>query len=745
MPDRELHSTGTLVACLVALSISVASAAPPTNNAVATFYAGDEGYPAWTDRIRWSNAIDMSKYAKGRAAFEKFENARDELAARGGGVLYYPAGTYDFSDGPFDGLGGCGLMLKSGVVIRGEAPAGRPIAARDGKLHLVTKFVFGMQKRGGHDVPRDWNLIGLAPEAGKGPASVRNVGIAWVHLVGAVVYFGPDLKWGETWATAKSWKSAYAKDAWRSRKPDGTHPGDPFLGAPGGADGAYVPGARGRLVFGCVIERGAVLNDYDTCGRAEFRGGFGEEGFHMAKFGARVAVYGSRVLVANNVLARADKGNFLYRQATVETIARNGNEFKIGTNRVSTVMWDYNRTMGLDINKDLLGLVRAGLLETRRGGYFEEGVVIRDNWVFNHGHKGYNLSGKWCTIRDNRNERMFLKGGAPVLGVKAGWRLTLDGFTESCAGGGGMISDNLARAFDLAGEGMWIHGNTWNNTGSDPGNDGEGICCQAHGGTDIASWAITHNRRDRDSGGDDGWIGGWAVRCRGLLVAWNESHGFAGAFGPAKGSGNIAVVANRSARVHPDPGEIAGKGLQNILIAQEGQPFAPRITDVELYEGDAVRIAWQDLSGFLGPDGKGRHPLANNAATGEIGFRVDRRMDDGAWHTIAYRPPQMQPDELNPPEWIDFLAPRGRKLTYRVAAISADDSDAGVSTVSEAIVLLAGKRERWADDVPGSAGTAGGLATECRSPSRAIASTCAAVTDLSGWGRNMDVKNREKL
>jgi hypothetical protein len=408
----------------------------------------------------------------------------------------------------------------------------------------------------------------------------------------------------------------------------------------------------------------------------------------MAKFAGRVAVYGSRAFVANNVLAKAETGNFLYRQTTVQTIAQKGNNFKIGTNHVSTLMWDYNRTMGLDVNKELLGLVRDRLIDTRRGGYFEEGVVVRDNWVFNHGHKGYNLSGKWCTIRDNRNERMFLKGGAPVLGVEAGWRLTLDGYTDTAGGGGGMISDNLARAFDVGGEGLWIHGNTWNNTGSDPGNDGEGICCQAHGGTDIAAWAITHNRRDRNSVGGEGWIGGWAVRCRGLLVAWNETAGFAGAFGPGKESGNIAVVANRSARVHPGMADVVAKGWTNVvLLAQEGQPFAPRIASVEPYEDDAVRIVWQDQSGFRDPDGKGLHPLGNTAATGEIGFRVERRIEDGVWHTIAYRPPQMKADELNPPEWLDFLAPRGRKLSYRVAAISANDGDAGLSAASEPVVL----------------------------------------------------------
>ena len=110
-----------------AVTLSTSAAEPPTDNPVATFYSGDEGYPAWTNRIRWENVIDMSRYDRGKNDFQRFENARDELAAQGG-VLYYPKGTYDFTDAPMDGPNGRGLMLPAGVVLRGEAPRGRPLA-----------------------------------------------------------------------------------------------------------------------------------------------------------------------------------------------------------------------------------------------------------------------------------------------------------------------------------------------------------------------------------------------------------------------------------------------------------------------------------------------------------------------------------------------------------------------------------------------------------------------------------------
>jgi len=684
---------------ILALSCRLATAAPPTDNPVSTFYNGPEGYPAWTDTIAWKRVIDMSEYSKGKTNFEKFENARDELAKKGGGVLYYPAGTYDFSAGPFDGPAGRGLMLKSGVVIRGEAPEGRPLAVRDGKLELGTKFVFGFQKKLDHDIPRDWNLIGLVPDPKSGIAGVKNIGVAWVHITGGVVYFGPALKWGKTWASAKSWKSAYAKKAWKDREPDGTHPGDPFMGAPSANNGGgYVPGATGRLVMGCAIEKACVLNDYHTCGRREVPEGYGEEGFHMAKFGSRIAAFGSRILVANNCLMKTEKGNFLYEQTTCRTgPGPEGNDFVIKERRKQEIMWDYNRVMGIDVNKDLLGMVRHTFLKTREHGYFEEGVVIRDNWVYNHGNKGYNLAGKWITIENNRNERDFLRGWSSMYGLPDTWRLTIDGFLESSGGGGGPVSDNLSRAFDLAGWHLWAHRNVFNNTGSFPGNDGEGLLCQHHGGTHVASWAMTYNRKE--PGGEPsngkGFIGVYRASSRGFLVGWNETEGWAGIYGPhGFETVDSAVICNKSPLPKPSPQYLEDYGLTNaVIIFSDGRPMAPEITEVAKYSGDAIVIKWQDKSGQPpsaeameawnkrrppkkkpGKKTRPQHRRREAQEVTEIGFRVDRKIGDSEWHPIAYRPPQIQCHEWNPPEWIDFTAPRGKPLTYRVVALTGDDS-----------------------------------------------------------------------
>jgi hypothetical protein len=143
-------------------------------------------------------------------------------------------------------------------------------------------------------------------------------------LFGAVIYFGPDLAWGPTWKEGRSNRSACVKPAWAGRKPDGTHPYDPKMAgpmSPGSNGGRYPDGSpindflgipeelgspgylgagKGRLVFGCVLEDSCLLNDFDTRGRLEARDGFGVEGFHMARYAARIQAYGSRILVANH-------------------------------------------------------------------------------------------------------------------------------------------------------------------------------------------------------------------------------------------------------------------------------------------------------------------------------------------------------------------------------------------------------------------------------------------------------------
>jgi hypothetical protein len=525
-------------------------------------------------------------------------------------------------------------MLKSGVVIRGETPSGDSDAS-DGTLELKTKFLFPFQSKGGGQVPNDWNFIGIGPADGDALKDVDNVGIAWVHCVGATVYFGPQLQWGSTWGSAGSWKSGKVKSGWRGRVPDGTHPWDPFCG---GKD-MFIGVGQGRLVFGCVFDDAVLLNDcVDE--------GFGGSGFYMQKFGPRIGVYGSRIFIGNTVVPKSTK-NFTYSQKTSG-----------GTKKI---LFDYGKACGIDVNKDLFGLVRESLLTDKTRGYFEPGVVVVDNWVFNHGHKGFNVAGEWTVIRNNTNNRVYLKEGADLYGAGGGWELTLDGYNESQAGGSGSVSDNLSRAFDLGGRALWIDNNWFNNTGSDPGNDGEGILCQSHGGTQIYSWAVTNNTHERGAG-ESGYIGGYDVQHYGILIAWNKSPGWVGS---TKAGANVdaAYVDNQAA------GGTKTTGSDVITSCPGGSPSAPGNVSAEAVDNDHVMVTWDDRS--------------NN----ETGFRVDRKIGAGGWVPLCYRPRKSSGTTNNKQAWADFMAPTNKPLYYRVIAINCDDSDNGASDVVGPVTL----------------------------------------------------------
>jgi hypothetical protein len=655
--------------------------AQPTDNPVATHYLADgAGYPAWTDRIAWQRVIDMSTYSEGATAFERFENARDALHAAGGGVLYYPAGEYDFSDMPADGPDGRGLMLRSGVVIRGEAPAGDRWAranaaagyAADGVLELPTQFVFGFTPRAGTgatpagETPRDWNLVGIVPSEGETLSQVADVGIAWIQFTGASVFWGFELDWdgATTYAASGAWKSALVKPAWQGRVADGTFPWDYFAGS-GGARGVAGAGAGpGRLVFGCVFADSAPVNNVVMEGRT---GGmnFGPDGYWLQKFAARVQVHGSEVFIGNNLFPKSRR-SFLYRQ-TVGDNPTQSESAGAWSNIEATVLYDYNYATAIDVNKELLNPYSG-----KSTVYFLPGVVVRDNHVYNHGRKGFNLSGKWMTIRDNRNERRVLSGTVPPdYGPASGQAhyLTLDGYVQCKPGGSGSISDSLSRAFDLAGGPLWVNGNVYDAARSSVANDGEGILCQAHGGTEVYSWAVTRN-----SGPE--YMAGYDVSHHGSLWAWNNASG--NRIGNVKAGSlyDFAVAGNISGSAVADGGAMDPDGA--LTSCPGGDPAAPAGVAATLH-GDAVRITYSD------------------SAANEIGFRVERRVGDGSWRTIAYRPRQSYRHSLNPEEWLDYLAPRGVELSYRVVAVGCADNDAGASVASAPVMIpsLLTERQQW--------------------------------------------------
>ena len=217
---------------------------------------------------------------------------------------------------------------------------------------------------------------------------------------------------------------------------------------------------------------------------------------------------------------------------------------------------------------------------------------------------------------------------------------------------------------------MWVDGNRFTNTGSSPGLEGVGILGGAAGGTPVFSWAITHNTGTRGNG-SPGNIGGRDVDCHGLLVGWNTTAGAVGcAIVKAEPTlADCAFVNNKCDRVLPDAKTVARLKLNPPLtVAGLDPPAVPTKVTAEAYRKDAVEITW-------------------TGGKKAVGFRVERRMGEGKWQVIAYRPPQLQGDAENPQSWVDFTAPAGKALSYRVVAVDPDDNDKSASAPTAAITL----------------------------------------------------------
>ena len=624
-------------------------------NPVATYY-GNGNYPAWTNQLKWANQINMKNFdfsgngcADCTTEFAKFEFARDLLYAQGGGILYYPAGVYNFSDisnSVSDSISGRGLMLRSGVVILGETPATNNNALL-GTMSLPTKFVFKnntIKDIAGIDkpIPTNWSVLGCIPSGTESLKDVKNIGIAWVEMDGGAIYFGGQYTWGSTWSTAGAWYSSKAaKGVWKNRVPDGTHPIDPFAGATGN----YLGAGAGRLVFGCVIKN-SVVGNHNLVQFAREKYDSIKVNTFPYKFGARVGVYGSNVLVANNVLPKPDKC-FKYFQTTAVT-----QQDKCGQvfgNHRTTLIYDYGKSFCIDVNKGFLNPFTNTMI-----GYLAENVILKDNYLYNHGGKALEASGNYYLVCNNRNVRENLNEGDNIYGLGAGWELTLDGFYESLAGGNGCLSDNLSRAFDMAGKNGWIDNNIYDPAHSSPGNDGEGILWQSHGGMNsILSFAVTNNT-------GSGYMAGYDVSQYGALWAWNSTSQI----------GNMKAGTMIDVAIVSNIGTITTTGSDFISSCPTGSPTIPTNVAVTLALDSAyTTINWTDV------------------ANDEIGFRIDRKIGNGPWVPIVIRPRKSIGNVENEQLWRDYNLPINESFTYRVVAINCDNNDLGASTTSEPLML----------------------------------------------------------
>ncbi|MFC1462139.1 hypothetical protein ACFLQU_00905 [Verrucomicrobiota bacterium] len=326
-------------ACVAALAIASSTAfakpkkpapPPPTNNPVAKYKI------PWTDEARWTQLVVITNYA-GKSWNDKFEAAQADLAKKGGGVVFFPAGTYQFKET---------LKLDSHIIIRGAKPP-RITKARDGEYAPPTVFLFPKfePKIKGKGTPRDSAFKGIEQ---KDPNKTTHCGMININMDQGHIKFGCDVYDGQQFA-------------------------DNFK--------TY---GRNHIVYGCRLTHAAILDPrlpkqwQEPWQRWTHR--------HNAAIDIRAA---ANVLVANNQIPESGKDDFAMPGYKI----RKGDANKGEIITRDDIVFRYDNRPGIYVN---YGTV-SGTPKTHPQ-CFAPGIDIRENYVFQYGCLaiGFSGNGTYC-------------------------------------------------------------------------------------------------------------------------------------------------------------------------------------------------------------------------------------------------------------------------------------------------------------------------------------------------------------
>lgn len=343
----------------------------PTNNPAAQYRI------AWTESIPWARTVNIADFP-GKTWEERLAAAQQAVAAKGGGVVFFPAGTYRFTES---------IALKNGVFWRGADPGKQTDARQDG-YEPLTRFEFPRfaPKLSGDGTPHDsaFKLISLEK-----PESDSNCGLVNLAINRGHIYFG---------------------------------------------GGTNHPAGINRLVFGCALRNAA---DIDRTIPKEGQHPWQRfPKWHQAAIGVYAA---ENILIANNRLPESGDDNFLMKDYLVKDRKGQMVTYEDGILfdydfRPGIIANHYCVGGGG-------GAMPIGTPELYPSG-FSKGIVIRDNYVFCTGRTAIAFSGDGviCSFNVIRFKKGVvrpshtgwqLSSGSSTSDNRAvemrGWRWTLEG------------------------------------------------------------------------------------------------------------------------------------------------------------------------------------------------------------------------------------------------------------------------------------------------------------------------------
>ena len=298
----------------------------PTDNPVASLY-GKQTY-TWTDRmVNWSCVYNVKDYGG------SFENAQKAAVSEGGGVVFFPSGSYSFKSN---------VLVQSNIVIRGE-PTNEPAKKGKSPGQLAPKTVFKCTF-GEH--------IGVFNNDPKG----ENFGIINVEMDGCAIMFWPGLKTTQNYNMKTYWYEA-----------------TDVIGM-----------GMNKIVVGCKIHD--VTLQYPDPDNT--KGG----NIWPWRFSTAIACYtDNNTLVANNLISKSTTSkktsvDFDGDKMTVSYPVDNRYGIDVNQIMLGGVIGKYSN--GHQCPPD-----PGKLTPSCAPWYFRQGIVIRNNYVYMNGRVGVSWSG----------------------------------------------------------------------------------------------------------------------------------------------------------------------------------------------------------------------------------------------------------------------------------------------------------------------------------------------------------------
>lgn len=233
---------------------------------------------------------------------------------------------------------------------------------------------------------------------------------------------------------------------------------------------------RNRIVFGCVLRNSAVADPRIPSSKVTQHAW---QRFTSRHHAAIDVVSDANTLVANNRLPESGDDNFTMKGFLLKPSRGSASQYD--------VVFDYDNRPGLYVNHFCIGGAGGsgndGTPETHPWG-FRQGVVIRDNFVFNTGRMCIGFGGKGTLCANNITRIQ-----------KDVWRPTVTG--ESATHGS---STNDNRAIEMRGWGWTVDGNdcvihkNWCTDRRYYINDGEGLMHEDHCNSDVRDCRLTNNK-----------------------------------------------------------------------------------------------------------------------------------------------------------------------------------------------------------------------------------------------------------